>query len=180
MHLRSIFVLGLVLLAGCTAPQPDEPSAPASTDVSVTLSNEHTATYTIAVHAIPPDADGIELIFENGSTHLFDGPVEDLSRESLQNVTSLSVDGSQHSEEVTLAPNRGVGLTLASVPPGSAVVYFVRSPAGLRATLGPGVAQCAPDSTGADLSVTIVADGSLDSRLSCTDAATQPESVVSF
>ena len=60
MHLRSIVVIGLVLLAGCTAPQADEPPAPASTDVSVTLSNEHDTTYTVAVHAIPPDVEGSE------------------------------------------------------------------------------------------------------------------------
>ncbi|WP_253736408.1 hypothetical protein [Halohasta salina] len=168
MRLRSIVVILLVLLAGCTAPQADEPPAPAGTDVSVTLSNEHTATYTVTVHAIPPDAEGIELTYENGSTRTFDGPIEDLPSDWPRNVTALSVDGNdRYAETVRLAPNRGVGLTLEAVPPGSAVVYIVHSEAGPRATHGPGIVQCGPNNGSADLTVRILADGSLDSRLSC-------------
>ena len=58
MHLCSIVMIGLVLLAGYTAPQADEPTD--STDVSVTLSNEHDTTHTVAVHATPPNVEGSE------------------------------------------------------------------------------------------------------------------------
>jgi len=61
----------LVVLAGCGALLGGgSPDAPQHT-VSIGISNNHNESYVVRASTIPPEVEGLEVAYENGSTHRF-------------------------------------------------------------------------------------------------------------
>lgn len=161
----------LVALAGCSAlpgagtPEPPEHS------LSVTVSNGHDVRYEVRVAAVPPQVDGIEVTYENGSTHRFDvSSFDALPGTALRNATAVDAGGSADlSRTFTVGPNEGIGTTVDGVPPNATVVYFLLPASGPGTLRGAGVVYCGPGAGNTALTVEIRPDGSTHSSVVCSD-----------
>jgi hypothetical protein len=176
MHAVRLAVVLLVCLAGCASlgGEPPDSGPDGTRDVSISVQNDHDRSYTVEVDAVPPDADRVEVTYENGSTRTVDGASIGADRSgALRNATGLTVlgaDSDAYSRAVRVAPNEGMGATLDGVPSNATIVYVVRAEDGSGPTRGAGVVRCAPSTTVTDLALTVRADGTLHSQLACLDA----------
>ncbi len=163
----------LVVLAGCAAlPGDGSPDTPQHT-VSITVSNDHNESYRVRVSTIPPDVEGLEVTYENGSTHRFDvSSFDALPRNGLRNATAIATtDSRELTREFTVGPAEGIGATLEGVPANATVVYFVLLDSGQHPVRSAGVVRCTSDTETTDLEIVIRADGSLHSSVTCSDEA---------
>jgi len=161
----------LVVLAGCSAvPGNESPSVP-DHRISITIANNHDTSYVFRVTTIPPDVEGIEITYENGSTRAFDvSSFDGLPEEALRNATATTTAGGEDlSKQFTVPPSGGFGTSIRGVPGDSVTVYFV-SPADEPETArSVGVVRCDRDTKNTELAVTIRLDGSLHAAVTCTD-----------
>ena len=164
-------VVLLIILAGCSAiPGSRTPLSP-DHSVSITIANNHDEPYTVRVTPLPPEVDGLEVTYENGSTRRFDvSSFDALPRDSLRNATGIATTVSEErTEEFTVGPSEGIGTTLEDVPANATVVYFVLPASGPERVRGAGVARCTADTENTELAITIRPDGSLHSAVTCSD-----------
>lgn len=161
----------LVVLAGCGAlPGGGSPDSPQQT-VSIRISNNHNESHVVRVSTIPPEVEGLEVTYENGSTHRFDvSSFDALPRDGLRNATAIATtDSTGLTREFTVGPAEGIGTTLEDVPANVTVVYFVLQNNDHQTVRGAGVAQCSSDTATTDLEIVIRPDGSLHSAVTCSD-----------
>ena len=162
----------LVVLAGCGAlPGGGSPDVPKHT-VSIGISNDHDESHVVRVSTIPPEVEGLEVTYENGSTRRFDvSSFDALPRGGLRNATAIATTGSTGlTREFTVGPAEGVGATLEDVPANATVVYFVLQNNDHQTARGAGVARCSSDTATTGLEIVIRPDGSLHSSVTCSDA----------
>ena len=158
---RYVTVAVLVMLAGCGAlPGGGSPDVPQHT-VSIEISNNHNESSVVRVSAIPPEIDGLEVTYENGSTRHFGvSSFDALPRERLRNATAVTTtDSRELTREFTVGPTAGIGATLEDVPANATVVYFVLQDGGHQTVRGAGVARCSSDTETTDLEIVIHPDG---------------------
>ena len=157
----------LVVLAGCSGLPGNETPAPTEHDLSVSISNEHDVGYEVGVTAIPAQVEGIEVTYENGTTHRFDVA---LPETALRNATAVATtDSAELSRAFSVGPNEGIGATVEGVPANATVVYFVLPTSGPSTVRGAGVVRCSADTENTELAVTVRPDGSLHSAVTCSD-----------
>ncbi|SFG86940.1 hypothetical protein SAMN04488063_3161 [Halopelagius inordinatus] len=159
----------LVVLAGCGAiPGDGSPNVPQHT-VSIAVSNNHDESYVVRASAIPPEVEGLEVTYENGSTHRFDVTSFDaLPRDELRNATAIATaDSTDLTREFAVGPAEGIGGTLDDVSANVTVVYFVLQNGDNHTARGAGVVQCSSDVETTDLEIVIRPDGSLRSSVTC-------------
>ncbi|MEA5389244.1 hypothetical protein VB779_21030 [Haloarculaceae archaeon H-GB11] len=164
-------VAALVVLAGCGAlPGSESPNAPKHT-VSIGISNNHNESHIVRVSTIPPEVKGLEVTYENGSTHRFDvSSFDALPRDGLRNATAIATtDSTGLTREFRVKPAESVGTTLEDVPANVTVVYFVLQDGSHHTGRGAGVARCSSDIATTDLEIVIRPDGSLHSSVTCSD-----------
>jgi hypothetical protein len=161
----------LVVLAGCSGFSGGGTSTPAGHDLSISVSNEHDVGYEVRVAAIPAEVEGIEVTYENGTTHRFDvASFDALPETALRNATAVATtDSEELSREFVVGPNEGIGTTIDGVPANATVVYFVLPSSGPSTVRGAGVVRCSPDTENTELALRIRPDGSLHSALTCSD-----------
>ncbi len=161
----------LVALAGCAGYSGGGTPTAADHSLSVSVSNEHDATYEVRVTAVPARIDGIEVTYENGSTARYEVRSFDaLPPTALRNATAVDATGTEEpSRTFTVGPAEGIGATIDAVPANATVVYFVLPTDGPSRIRGAGVVRCAADAGSTDLALRIHSDGSLHSSLTCTD-----------
>lgn len=160
----------LVVVAGCGAlPGDGAPDAPQRT-VSVDISNEHSERYRVTVSALPPEIEGLEVTYENGSTRRFAvSSFDALPRDGLRNATAVTTTDSRAlTREFTVRPTEGIGATLDDAPANATVVYFVRQEPGRQVVRGAGVVRCGAGTETTHLAVRIRSDGSLHSSVTCS------------
>lgn len=170
VRIRFVVVALLVVSAGCSSLLQGEPQ-PASRDVSISVSNEHDASYTVVVSAIPDGVEGIEVTYENGSTRTFDvASLDGVPRPALRNATDVAATGGEDRREVlTVAPNEGQSRTMEGVPANATVVYFVRPGTDGEPLRSAGIVRCTADTGTTALRIAIRADGSLHAGVTCRD-----------
>ena len=162
----------LVVLAGCSGFSGGGTPTPAEHDLSVSVSNEDDVGYEFRVTAVPARVEGIEVTYENGSTHRFDvSSFDALPETALRNATAVDAGGQGRSETFRVGPNEGFGTTLEGVPANATVVYFLLPASGPQTVRGAGVVRCSSDTAHTDLSVTVRPDGSVHSAVTCRDDA---------
>lgn len=161
----------LVVLAGCSGFSGPGTPTPAEHDLSVSVSNEHDVGYEVRVTAVPAQVEGIEVTYENGTTHRFDvASFDALPETALRNAAGISApDSTEISRTFTVGPNEGIGTTIDGVPANATVVYFVLPSSGPSTVRGAGVVRCSPDTETTELAVTVRPDGSLHSAVTCSD-----------
>ena len=168
--LQAVLAL-LVLLGGCSALPGNGTPTPAEHDLSISISNDHDVRYEIRVTAVPPQVEGIEVTYENGSTHRFDvSSFDALPGTALRNATAIDAGGpADLSRTFTVGPSEGIGTTVDGVPANATVVYFVLPASGPGSLRGAGVVRCGPDTGNTALTVEIRSDGSMHSSVVCSD-----------
>ncbi|MEF8841619.1 MAG: hypothetical protein V5A62_08335 [Haloarculaceae archaeon] len=161
----------LVVLAGCSGFTGGGTPTPTGHDLSISISNEHDVGYEVRVTAVPARVEGIEVTYENSTTHRFDvASFDALPETALRNATAIATtDFAELSREFTVGPNEGIGTTVDGVPANATVVYFVLRSSGPSTVRGEGVVRCSPDTENTELAVTVRPDGSLHSAVTCSD-----------
>jgi hypothetical protein len=161
----------LVVLAGCGALPGDGSPDKTQHTVSIGISNDHNESYVVRVNAIPPEVEGLEVTYENGSTHRFDvSSFDSLPRDGLRNATAIATtDSRELTREFTVGPTEGIGATLEDVPANATVVYFVLQDGGRQTVRGAGAARCSSETETTDIEIVIRPDGSLHSSVTCSD-----------
>jgi hypothetical protein len=169
---RALPVLVLIaVLAGCSSLPDAGTPEPSEHALSVTVSNEHDVAYLVRMTAVPAGAEGLEVTYENGSTHRFDvASFDALPETALRNATAVATgEPGERSREFTVGADEGFGTTVEDVPANATVVYFVLAEDGSATTRGAGVVRCSPDTATTELALRIRPDGSLHSSVTCSD-----------
>lgn len=163
----------LVLLAGCAALPGGESRDTHQHTVSITVSNNHDESHVVRVTTIPHTVEGLEVTYENGSTHSFDvSSFDALPRNGLRNATAIdTTDSRELTKEFTVEPAAGVGATFESAPANATVVYFVLRDSDHHPVRSVGVVRCTSDTEATDLEVIIRPDGSVHSAVTCRTEA---------
>ena len=130
---RALFVISLVLVAGCSALSPAPPSSSTSTaeppDVAVSVANEATsnATYTVTYGVVPGRVDAVRETTVDGETRVVDNLTARAGANLFRptDVVDVDPDGDLDVEgEFTLQPGDSVRGTIED-PPRASTVFLV-------------------------------------------------------
>ena len=157
----------LVVTAGCSAPPAAEPT----TDLSVSLSNEHDEPYRVTVAVVPDGFEAVEVTYANGTTRRVDATsLDSIPRSALDGAVGFAPVGpGVESRVYDLEPGTGVGDTFPTVPRNATVVDVVGRPTATDPTetlRSFGAANCGGSAT-VEFSLRIDPDGSLSSSNAC-------------
>jgi hypothetical protein len=119
----------LVVVAGCaapTAPAPDD----GTTDVSVSLSNDHDEPYRVTLSLVAGEYESVEVSYVDGTTRRVGAtsPAE-VPRSALDGAVGfVPVGPTVESAVYDLRPGTGVGDTVPDAPENVTLVYVVGRP----------------------------------------------------
>lgn len=166
-----LLVAFLVVLAGCAGYSGGGTPTAAEHSLSVSVSNEHDATYEVSVTAVPAQVEEVEVAYENGSTARYEvASFDALPPTALRNATAVDATGTEEpSRTFTVGPSEGFGITIEGVPANATVVYFVAPTDGPSRIRGAGVVNCSAGAENTELALRIRPDGSLHASLTCSD-----------
>jgi hypothetical protein len=165
-----LLVAFLVVLAGCAGYSGGGTTTPSEHSLSVSISNEHDATYEVGVTAVPAQVEELEVAYENGSIARYEvASFDALPPTALRNATAVDATGVEEpSRTFTVGPTEGIGATIEGVPANATVVYFVGEADAAEGLRSAGVIYCSPGTENTELALRIRPDGSLHSSVICT------------
>jgi hypothetical protein len=159
----------LVVLAGCAAA----PTAQ-TTDVSVTLSNDHDDPYRVTLSLVAGDYRSVVVTDADGSTRRVDAAsVDDIPRSALDDAVGFAPAGPAVDSAVyDLPPGAAVGDTYADAPRDVTLVYAVGRPGAAtpdETLRSYGSVTCGPGSGTLEFDLAVGADGALAVSTACSD-----------